>query len=205
MTRKKFVKQLMALGYQRNHAEGMAMYARRTGCTYEDYLETEKRYHGTRRAFENVKISLVDHVTPVLKAAAQVVENTCKAIEEALSQTPFGQALLNWAMKNAPQIAEHPADALDAMTYAAQNYQTLLHPLPDNVQVMSRAEPDIMHGYACGVDLAAGPDMTAYKPAMRWDSMLINQAPVVCIKNKTATELAEEIEEKLWPQGGGGV
>lgn len=205
MTRKKFVKQLMAQGYQRNDAEGVAMYARLGGWTYEQYLEIEIRYNGLRYEFENIKISLVDNMTPVLKAATQVVENTCKAIEEAMSQTPFGQALLNWAMKNAPQIAEHPADALDAMTYAAQNYQTLLPPLPDNVQVMSRAEHDIMHGYACGIDLAAGPDFTAYKPVMRLDSMVVATGPVIPdMRKKTATELAEEIAEKLKPQGGGG-
>jgi hypothetical protein len=206
MTRKKFVKQIMALGYQRNEAQRLADYARRGFWTYEQYLEIEKKYHGLHRKFESFKISLVDNLTPAIKAASKVVSNLAKVITSAIAETQAGKTLLDYAKENAPQIAEHhAADALDAMTYAAQNYQTLLHPLPDNVQVMSHAEHDIMHGYACGIDLAAGPDFTAYKPVMRLDSMAVATGPVIPdMRKKTATELAEEIAEKLKPQGGGG-
>lgn len=165
MTRKKFVKQLMALGYQRNEAQRLADYARRGFWTYEQYLEIEKKYHGPHRKIESIKISLVDNLTPAIKAAAQIVANLAKVITSAVAQTKAGETLLDYVKENVLQIAErHPADALDAMTYATQNCQTLLHPLPDNVQVMSQADHDALHGYACGIDLAAGPDMTAYMP-----------------------------------------
>lgn len=62
-----------------------------------------------------------------------------------------------------------------------------------------------MDGRAYGIDLAAGPDMTAYKPVMRLDSMVIDTGPVIPdLRKKTATELAEEIMEKLPRHGGGG-
>ncbi len=66
------------------------------------------------------------------------------------------------------------------------------------------------HGYACGgyvsgIDLAAGSDMTAYKPCIRLDGMVMDAGPVIPdMTKKTATELADEIMEKLQPRGGGG-
>lgn len=160
MTRKKFVKQVMALGYQRNEAQRLAEYARRGFWTYEQYLEIEKRYHGQVRAFENVKISLVDHMTPALKAAAQVVENMRRAIEGAMSQTPFGKALLDWTRENVPQSNEqHPADALDAMVYALDPLQIIEQ---EPAQEWTAQNPYLAHhGYVCGIDLANGPDFTA--------------------------------------------
>lgn len=172
MTRKKFVKQLMALGYQRNEAQRLADYARRGFWTYEKYLEIEKRHRGLHRKFESFKISLLDNLTPAVKAAAKVVANLAKVITSAVSQSQSGKVQLDL--------------------------------LRDNMQVMARPEHDIMHGYACGIDLANGPDMTAYKPVMRLDSMVIDAGPVIPnMREKTATELAEEIMEKLPRHGGG--
>lgn len=148
MTRKKFVKQLMALGYQRNEAQRLADYARRGFWTYAQYLEIEKQYHGVHSKFVSLHTSLVDCLTPAVKAAAQAVANLAKAITSAIAETQAGKTLLDYVKENAPQIAEqHPADALAALPY--------------NMQIMSRADHDALHGYVCGIDLANGPDFTA--------------------------------------------
>ncbi len=133
MKRKKFVKQLMAMGYRRNQANGMAMYARWTGCTYEDYLCDEIRRQKMAEALLNIKTSLVECIVPVCEAATAAVER----LREAVTGINLDQitTMLDWAKENAPQIVEqHADDALDALTYS------------------------------CGIDLAAGPDMTAYMP-----------------------------------------
>lgn len=118
MTRKKFVKQIMAMGYQRNEAQRLAEYARRGFWTYEQYLEIEKQYHGMHRKIESIKISLTDALTPAVKAATQAVQALADAITNAVERSQPGKKLLDWAKENAPQITErHPADALDAVVY----------------------------------------------------------------------------------------
>lgn len=154
MTRKKFVKQLMALGYQRNHAEGMAMYARWTGCTYEDYLRDEITRINFNKNLLNIKVSLVDYFTPVFKAAQQAVERLREAVA-GIKWNPPDLSALSWATEQVeeaplpqwPKENPHRCDVLDAMAY--------------NMQVMSRADHDALHGYVCGIDLAHGPDFSA--------------------------------------------
>jgi hypothetical protein len=89
-----------------------------------------------------------------------------------------------------PKENPHRCDAMDALAY--------------NMQIIPRADHDTLHGCACGVDLAAGPDFTEYKPVVRLDSFIITPAPVLPdMTRKTATELAGEIMEKIQRQGGG--
>lgn len=92
MTRKKFVKQLMARGVQRNDAEGAAMDARRRGWTYEEYLQT------TYRAVETIKIILLASVNPVAEAAAKIIEQLRDAFARASqSMTDMQDALAHIA------------------------------------------------------------------------------------------------------------
>lgn len=51
--------------------------------------------------------------------------------------------------------------------------------------------------YMVGIDLATAPDITAYKPDLRPDHVIINAEPVLDVTKKTATELADEIMEQL--------
>lgn len=120
MTRKKFVKLLMAQGYQRNTAEGVAMYARLGGWTYEQYLQVTNQNQALYRAVENIKISLVDSFIPVLKAASEAMEQLREAIAR-VRQSPAAESLLDWERENAPQSNEqHPADMVDALAYVAR-------------------------------------------------------------------------------------
>lgn len=134
MTRKKFVKQLMALGYQRNDAEGLAIYARCGRWTYEQYLQVEKRSARCRSAMLDIQFSLVNLLTPAVEAATEAI----KQLRMSLTDKGWRFAAENLAAiatEAAQQIhKQHPADALAALTYS------------------------------CGIDLANGPDMTGYMP-----------------------------------------
>lgn len=155
MKHRKFVKQLMALGYQRNDANGLAMYARLGGWTYEQYLQIEKKSIARQRAMENITLAFIDKLTPAVKAAQLSMEKLREAFAAVDWKRPYHSAL-PWVTEQVeedplppwPKENPHRCDALDALAY--------------NMQIMSQADHAALHGRACGIDLAAGPDMTAY-------------------------------------------
>lgn len=175
MTRKKFVKQLMALGLPRNRANSHATRCRYKGNSYAEYYAALAPVLRVRQAQDKLNVSMRMAAGYFLSGLARVWAAMARLRDDL--------------------VAHHP------------NPYTPGHPGPDfqNMQIMSQADHAAMHGYTCGIDLAAGPDMTAYKPVMRLDSMVINTGPVIPdMTKKTATELAEEIMEKIPHQGGGG-
>ncbi|MBR5889125.1 MAG: hypothetical protein IKY92_03695 [Akkermansia sp.] len=95
----------------------MAMYARWTGCTYEDYLRDEINRQNFALALTNIKTMLVECMRPVCEAATATIEwlrETFAAVDLSNVTT-----MLDWAKENAPQIVErHADDALDALTYS---------------------------------------------------------------------------------------
>lgn len=101
MTRKKFVKQLMALGCQRNNAAAVAEYARRGGWTYEQYLKVERQ--------------CIDAYTAMQTAATAASARISEAFSSIMPTT--------------------------------------------------------------GIDLAAGPDMTAYRPNLLQGPVVIKATP----------------------------
>ena len=74
MTRKRYVKLLMAMGYQRNTAQLLALLARAGGCTYKRYLERERLHHAHNRAMVNLKCSLIDMFTPAVAAFSEATD-----------------------------------------------------------------------------------------------------------------------------------
>lgn len=134
MTRKKFVKQLMALGYQRNDAEALATYARCGGWTYEQYLKVERKYNGQLTALQTAAGRMAAWFAEGLEHLAIAVQKVADHVHEVFAGINMGNitTALDWVKENAPQIAErHAGDALDALRYS------------------------------CGIDLANGPDFTA--------------------------------------------
>lgn len=82
MTRKKFVKQLMALGYQRNGAEALAIYARCGGWTYEQYLGVERKYNGQLRAFETAAGRVAEQFADAAKQLASAGQKLVDRMKE---------------------------------------------------------------------------------------------------------------------------
>ena len=125
MKRKKFVKQLMSLGYQRNNANALAMYARMGGWTYEQYLQIEKSYTGYYKALEDMKNSLAYCLAPVAKAATDALKKLHDAMTSVKWEFPAGTM---WATEQVaedplppwPKENPHRCDAVDALTYAAR-------------------------------------------------------------------------------------
>lgn len=176
MTRKKYVKQLMAMGYSRNEANRSANMAR-VVTTYERALEIEKLSMGCQKATVRLAVAMSGWLASAVKAATEAM----RRMSEAFKGMQFPNTLpIDWAAENAlmapdpqwPKRNPHRPDAAAALVY--------------------------------GVDLAAGPDLTAYKPIIRPDAVVIKTEPVLDLTRKTATELADEIAEKLQPPGGGG-
>lgn len=125
MTRKKFVKQLMAQGYQRNTAEGVAMYARLGGWTYEQYLHVSSQNQAFYRAVENLKICVAESFAQVAKAATDAVKKAREAFT-TYSLTPAYKAWQNWINENGVQSKEQrPTDMLDAVAYAQDPLQSI--------------------------------------------------------------------------------
>ena len=79
MTRKRFVKLLMAKGYSRNTANGMATLAQAKGYSYE------KAYRG-----ETAIPNLVDSLAPAIAAMAETIGKMAAALAAGFSA--FGEA-----------------------------------------------------------------------------------------------------------------
>lgn len=89
MTRKKFVKQLMALGYPRNNAEALAIYARCGGWTYEQYLKVEREYNGQLTALENAARTMANRFADGMRQLAPAVQKIADKVKEAFKEINF--------------------------------------------------------------------------------------------------------------------
>jgi hypothetical protein len=98
---KKFVKQLMGMGYSRNAAEAYASLANRMGQSYEDALAKEKLWR------ENLSHS-DDLVQAAAKALELVVEAAAKLIEHvaACLNAIDWSALATYASEEQEKLAE---------------------------------------------------------------------------------------------------
>jgi len=80
MTRKKFVKQLMGMGYQRNTAELKAAIVRGSGQSYEQYMRREKQYDALYNAAADYKKALLRPAAVLSSAAALALERFHQAL-----------------------------------------------------------------------------------------------------------------------------
>lgn len=70
MTRKRFIKLCMSLGYQRNIANGLAELCVRQNSSYQEYFETVKR----SKAIENAGVSLQSVIASFRDMCVIIVE-----------------------------------------------------------------------------------------------------------------------------------
>ena len=105
MKHKKFVKQLMALGYQRNEAESLAEYARLGGWTYEQYMRA--CVLALRGGMPTVVCKIFDALTPGLIKMAECIKRAAAEISAEFTgikwETPYGRELRRWLEENVPQ------------------------------------------------------------------------------------------------------
>ena len=144
MKRKKFVKQLMAMGYQRNSANGLALYARMGGWTYEQYLEVERRSYQLQNSMITAASKIADALKPALVNVGEAVKQAAARMNAILASVdmglPYASELLRWLTENVeedplppwPKENPHRSDAMDALPY--------------NMQIMSAADHDTLHG-----------------------------------------------------------
>lgn len=165
MKHKKFVKQLMALGYQRNEAESLAEYARLGGWTYEQYMRA--CVPALRGGMPIVVCKIFDALTPAMiklaEAAKQAARNLAAALDSTKWDTPYGRELRRWLEENVPQSkVRHLSDMLAALVYTLDEQSQE----PQNPQWQRK-----YMGRWVGIDVANGPDMTAPAPNQHLDGL----------------------------------
>lgn len=118
MTRKKFVKQLMAMGYGRNAAEDMARQFRVLGKSYEDALAWEKCLQGMRTPITDMVAAWAKALQPAVEAAAEIVRKFAKAVS-TIDWEAAGKRAEELAAVATREQEAHREDVLDALRYAA--------------------------------------------------------------------------------------
>lgn len=118
MTRKKFVKQLMAMDYSRNEAEATAYTCTRMGASYEQALEWVKIGYRYRSYLDELGANLAKAVQPAVEAAAEIVRKFAAAVS-AIDWEAVGERVAELAATADGASAVHREDALDALRYVA--------------------------------------------------------------------------------------
>lgn len=118
MTRKKFVKQLMAVGYDRNGAEAAARACVNLGATYEQALEWAKIGYRSRSYLDELRANLAKVVQPAVEAMAEIVRKFTAAVS-TIDWEAVGNHAAELAATADRETAVHREDALDALRYAA--------------------------------------------------------------------------------------
>lgn len=116
MTRKKFVKQLMAMGYDRNSAEAQAIMYEHMG--YDNALAWVKSNTAACNEFSAMWGRIADAMRPAVEAAVESI----KRVAESLSTIDWTAAVERAAELAAVAEIErknHQEDALDALRYVA--------------------------------------------------------------------------------------
>jgi hypothetical protein len=118
MTRKKFVKQLMAMDYSRNEAEAQAYTCTRMGASYEQALEWVKIGYRSRSYLDKLGAHLAKAVQPAVKTAEEIVKKFTDAVS-AIDWEAVGERVAELAATADNAAAVHHADVLDALSYTA--------------------------------------------------------------------------------------
>ena len=95
MTRKRFVKLLMADGFSRNEANIVSTAARNSGIDYKPAYKAEMALSATKSSLKNVDISAVcDAIRSVADMAIKVASATAKAVS-AFAETYMAEMEAN--------------------------------------------------------------------------------------------------------------
>lgn len=78
MTRKKYIKQLMALGISKNEANGKALLCQLYRCPYAESLRIIKKFHNLDEAIQRAKDAFTA-AGPAIAAAAQAIKEAIRA------------------------------------------------------------------------------------------------------------------------------
>lgn len=104
MKRKKYIKQLMALGYDRNEANRSANIAR-VFSTYERALEIEKQSVAIQKGIVKLTTTMTDWLTSAVEKTCEAIARMSEAIaymiEEFKGLSVAGKPLIDWAAENA--------------------------------------------------------------------------------------------------------
>ena len=118
MTRKKFVKQLMAMGYSRNQAEATANSCTIMGASYERAMEWVVIGYRSREYLNATGAHLREMMQPAIEAVAEIVRKYTEALS-AIDWETVGEHVAELAATADNAAAVHQEDALDALSYAA--------------------------------------------------------------------------------------
>lgn len=118
MTRKKFVKQLMAIGYSRNEAEATAHTVAMQGASYEQAMEWAKIGYRSRDYLTGLGARLAEITRPTVEAAAEIIRKFTEAVS-AIDWEAVGESVAELAATADNAAAVHRMDAMDALSYSA--------------------------------------------------------------------------------------
>lgn len=122
MTRKKFVKQLMAMGCDRNGAEDVARACVNRGESYEHGLEWAKIGYRSRSYLDDLGANLAKAMQPAVEAVAEIVRKLTAAVS-AIDWEAVGNYAAELVATADNAEAVHHDDVLDALRYAADYQQ----------------------------------------------------------------------------------
>lgn len=118
MTRKKFAKQLMAMGYSRNQAEATAYSCTRMGASYERAMEWAVIGYRSREYANETGEHLAEMMRPVVETVAEIVRKCTEALS-VIDWEDVGEHVAELAAIADNSTAEHREDVLDALSYVA--------------------------------------------------------------------------------------
>lgn len=116
MTRKKFVKQLMAMGYDRNSAEAQAMIYERMG--YENALAWVKASTAACENFSAMMVRIADAMRPAVEAAVESIKRLAEGLS-TIDWTAAAERAAELAAITVVERKEHQEDTLDVLRYVA--------------------------------------------------------------------------------------
>ena len=169
MTRKRFVKRMMGLGYSRNEANALAARARRYGMSYADRWMYE-RIEASGRELSRGFASGLEAVSRCLDELAAAFQNATSSAMEAARKCAAALAAVTFYRIDPADYAEEPAplwpkenphqDGLRIhhafVDELAASAPALTH---EEIKAMTAKWPGTT--VMVGVDLANGPDMAA--------------------------------------------
>lgn len=183
MTRKRFVKRMMGLGYSRNEANALAARARRYGMSYADRWRHE-RNEAFGRELSRGFASGLEAASRRLDELAAVFQNATSSALEAARKSAAALAAITFYKIDPADYAEEPAPAWPKENPYLYGLRTNVAPVDELafVKIVPAVEEAVVdgtgdreplgivndtivaHGHGqilVGVDLANGPDMAA--------------------------------------------
>lgn len=132
MKHKKFVKQLMSMGYDRNNAEDTARACASMGASYEQCMKWVKIGYRSRIYLNETAAGMAKIVQTAVEAMAEIFRKFTEAVS-AIDWYAAGEAAGN-LLEEMDAIADserdgHREDILDALSYSTVLASDTCHPI----------------------------------------------------------------------------